>query len=170
MSQSSTNYSLAISTIRGNEPSHHIAYLYDYAGVPWKTQEHIHNIATTLYSDRPDGLPGNDDAGQMSAWYVFSALGFYPVTPGVPSYAIGTPQFRDAAILLPNGKRFEIVAHNLSPQNLYIRSATLNGAPLDRFWLNHAQIIRGGKLVFEMSNQPGDNWPALTRSSEMSEK
>ena len=144
---------------QGNEPSHQIAYLYDYAGAAAKTQDQIHQIVTTLYADRPGGLAGNDDAGQMSAWYVFSALGFYPVTPGIPAYAIGSPHFANAAILLPNGKRFEIVAHNLSARNFYIRSATLNGVPLNRFWLKHAEIANGGRLVFEMSDRPNTSWP-----------
>lgn len=145
---------------QGNEPSHHIAYLYDYAGAAWKTQQHIHDVVTTLYKDSPDGLPGNDDAGQMSAWFVFSALGFYPVTPGIPAYAIGTPHFERAAILLPSGRQFEIVAHNLSPQNFYIQSVTLNGQPLNRFWLRHSEIVHGGRLEFQMSAQPNASWPA----------
>ena len=145
---------------QGNEPSHHIAYLYDYAGAAPKTQEHVHDILTSNYADGPGGLPGNDDAGQISAWYIFSSLGFYPVTPGIPAYAIGTPHFAHATISLPNGKKFEIVAHNLSPQNFYIRSATLNGVPLNRFWLRHSEIVRGGKLVFEMSSQPNPSWGA----------
>ncbi len=145
---------------QGNEPSHHIAYLYDYAGAAPKTQEHVHDILSTLYQDRPDGLPGNDDAGQMSAWYIFGALGFYPVTPGIPAYAIGTPHFPKVTIFLPNGKQFEIVANNLSAQNFYIRSATLNGVPLNRFWLRHSEIVHGGKLVFEMSAEPNPSWPA----------
>lgn len=148
-----------------NEPSHHIPYLYDYAGAASRTQQHIHEIIA-MYSDTPGGLPGNDDAGQMSAWYIFSALGFYPVTPGIPAYAIGTPRFGEATILLPSGKRFEIVARNLSAQNFYIRSATLNGAPLNRFWLRHSEIARGGKLVFEMSAQPNPSWPGSTTPPE----
>ena len=151
---------------QGNEPSHHIAYLYDFAGAAPKTQEHVNNILTTLYQDRPDGLPGNDDAGQTSAWYLFGALGFYPVTPGIPAYIIGTPHFAKAAIVFPGGKRFEIIAHNLSPQNFYIRSATLNGRPLNRFWLRHSEIVRGGELIFEMGNQPNPAWPASKAAPE----
>ena len=151
---------------QGNEPSHHIAYLYDFAGAAPKTQEHVNNILTTLYQDRPDGLPGNDDAGQTSAWYLFGALGFYPVTPGIPAYIIGTPHFAKAAIVFPGGKRFEIIAHNLSPQNFYIRSATLNGRPLNRFWLRHSEIVRGGELIFEMGNQPNPAWPASKGAPE----
>lgn len=150
---------------QGNEPSHHIAYLYDYAGAAPKTQRHIHDVLA-MYNDNPGGLPGNDDGGQMSAWYVFSALGFYPVTPGIPAYAIGTPHFSRASITLSNGKRFEMVAHNLSAQNFFIRSATLNGVPLNRFWLRHSEIVRGGRLVFEMSNQPNPSWPASAAAPE----
>lgn len=149
---------------QGNEPSHHIGYLYDYAGAAAKTQLHIHDILST-YTDEPSGLPGNDDAGQMSAWYVFSALGFYPETPGIPAYAIGTPHFPRAAILLPGGKRFEIVAHNVSAQNIYIQSATLNGKPLDRFWLKHSELMAGGRLVFEMGSTPS-TWPGSTEAPE----
>ncbi|MGH9604680.1 MAG: GH92 family glycosyl hydrolase [Terracidiphilus sp.] len=144
---------------QGNEPSHQIAYLYDYAGAAPKTQEHVHDVLT-LYHDSPEGLPGNDDAGQMSAWYVFSALGFYPVTPGIPVYAIGTPHFARASILLPNGKHFQIVSHGLSPQSFYIRSATLNGKPLERFWLKQSEIVGGGELDLEMSSRPNPAWPA----------
>lgn len=147
----------------GNEPSHHIGYLYDYAGAAAKTQLHIHDIVAT-YQDAPGGLAGNDDAGQMSAWYIFSALGFYPESPAIPAYAIGTPHYAKATILLPNGKRFEIVAHNLSDQNFYIQSATLNGQPLERFWLKHSEIVDGGTLVFEMGSQPSTAWPASTEA------
>ncbi len=143
----------------GNEPSHQISYLYDYAGAAPKTQEQVHRIVSSLYADKPDGLAGNDDAGQMSAWYALSALGFYPVTPGIPAYEIGTPHFSKAAILIPGGKKFTIVAHNLSATNFYIQSATLNGAPLNRFWLTHAEIISGGTLVFEMGSKPDLSWP-----------
>jgi predicted alpha-1,2-mannosidase len=147
----------------GNEPSHHLAYLYDYSGAAPRTQNQVHRIVTSLYADRPDGLAGNDDAGQMSAWYVFSALGFYPVTPGLPSYAIGTPHFSRASIHLPNGKTFEIEAHHLNAENFYIRSVTLNGKPLNRFWLKHAEIMRGGTLIFEMESQPNPAWPSSSR-------
>ena len=143
----------------GNEPSHHIAYLYDYSGAAAKTQQHIAGIVHTQYADRPDGLAGNDDAGQMSAWFVFSALGFYPVTPGIPAYALGTPLFDDATLHLPDGKSFHIAAHHRAPGSPYIRSVTLNGKPLDRFWLRHEEIAAGGELLFEMSATP-TSWPA----------
>jgi len=147
---------------QGNEPSHEIAYLYDYANAAWKTQMHVRQILEADYFDRPDGLPGNDDCGQISAWYVFSALGFYPVAPGLPEYRIGTPLFDDAAIHLPNGKTFRIVATGASEGKVYIRSAMLNGKPLDRDWISHQEIITGGELEFHMSSQPNPDWPTRT--------
>jgi len=143
----------------GNEPSQQIAYLYDNAGEAWKAQQQIRSLLDRLYFDRPDGLPGNDDCGQMSAWYVMSALGFYPVTPGVPIYEIGTPLFDQATIELPGGKTFRIVAKGASEGKIYISSATLNGKPLSRFWIRHAEIVRGGDLVFQMSSSPNPHWP-----------
>ena len=145
---------------QGNEPSHHIAYLYDYAGAAFKTQQHIAEVRAAGYKDEPGGLIGNDDAGQMSAWYVLSAVGFYQVTPGIPRYAIGTPLFADAKIHLPNGRVFHIVAERNSARDIYIQSATLNGKPLRRFWLTHAEIVSGGTLVFRMSSEPNPAWPA----------
>lgn len=144
--------------VHGNEPGHHIAYLYDYAGAAAKTQARVADILRTQYADRPDGLSGNDDAGQMSAWFVFSALGFYPVTPGIPAYAIGTPLFDDVRLHLPNGKLFHIVVRHRTSGSPYVRSVSLNGKPLDRFWLRHEEIAGGGELVFEMSPTPTP-WP-----------
>lgn len=144
----------------GNEPSHAITYLYDYAGEAWKTQEHVADIRAKWYQDRPDGLAGNDDAGQMSAWYLFSALGFYPVTPGIPAYELGTPLFPSATIHLPNGRSFRIKADGVSAANRYVQSATLNGKPLDRFWIRHSELLTGGELVFRMGAQPNRAWPA----------
>ena len=144
----------------GNEPSHHIAYLYDYAGAASKTQQHVFEIRRSWYKDAPDGLAGNDDAGQMSAWYVLSALGFYQVTPGMPEYALGTPVFRRVTLHLANSKTFSIVADNVSAENHFVRSVTLNGEPLARFWIRHAEIVAGGELVFEMSNTPSGEWPS----------
>lgn len=143
----------------GNEPSHHIAYLYDDAGAAWKTQMHIRQIMETQYFDKPGGLAGNDDCGQMSAWYVFSALGFYPVTPGIPRYEIGTPLFDEATLLLPRGKRFHIAAIGASQGRQYIRGVRLNGVLLHRAWLTHDEIVAGGELVFEMSSTPVLDWP-----------
>ncbi|ADW68791.1 GH92 family glycosyl hydrolase [Granulicella tundricola] len=143
----------------GNEPSHHIAYLYDNAGAAWKTQQHVRSIMESQYSDAPAGLAGNDDSGQMSAWYVMSALGFYPVTPGVPVYQIGSPLFDDATIHLPSGKLFQIHAAGASSGRQYIQSATLNGTPLNRSWIKHSEVVAGGNLVFEMSSHPNPDWP-----------
>ncbi|OJV41125.1 MAG: alpha-mannosidase [Acidobacteriales bacterium 59-55] len=138
----------------GNEPSHHIAYLYNFAGHPEKTQLHVHQIMERDYHNSPDGLAGNDDAGQMSAWYVISALGFYAVTPGTPNYEIGTPHFDDVSLALPVGKTLHIVAKGAESGKFYIRSIRLNGELLHRHFLRHEEIIGGGELVFEMSSQP----------------
>jgi len=144
---------------QGNEPSHHIAYLYDYAGAAFKTQQHVAEERAAGYRDTPGGLIGNDDAGQMSAWYILSALGFYQVTPGIPRYAIGTPLFSQAEIHLPNGKIFKIVAERKSAQDIYIHSAFLDGKPLRRFWLTQDEIVSGGTLAFHMSPKPDPIWP-----------
>jgi len=144
---------------QGNEPSHHIAYLYDNAGAAWKTQQHVREVMETQYADSPSGLAGNDDCGQMSAWYVMSALGFYPVAPGTPVYEIGTPLFDDATIRLDSGKQFHIHAEGASAGKQYIHSATLNGIPLTRYWIKHSEIVAGGELVFEMSSHPNPDWP-----------
>jgi predicted alpha-1,2-mannosidase len=142
----------------GNEPSHHIAYLYNYAGKPWRTQERIRQIMDTLSSDTPQGLAGNDDVGQMSAWFIFSSMGFYPVAPGDLSYAIGAPQLPFIALTLANGKTFTVKAHNLSSTHKYIRSARLNGKPLERSFITHADIMAGSTLEFEMSETPNTSW------------
>jgi predicted alpha-1,2-mannosidase len=138
----------------GNEPSHHIAYLYDDAGAAWKTQQRVHEISTTLYKNTPDGLAGNDDAGQMSAWYVFSALGFYPVTPGTPRYSIGTPRFDDVTVRVGSGKTLHILAPGAESGRFYIHSVRLNGKTLDRTYILHSEIAAGGELSFEMSDKP----------------
>ncbi len=139
---------------QGNEPSHGIAYMYDFAGAPWKTQKHVHEILKTQYGVGPRGLPGNDDCGQISAWYVMSSLGFYPVTPGVPRYALGAPQFDEATVWLPDGKKFEIRAPGAEQGKIYVRSVKLNGVALTRPWIEHAEIVAGGRLEFEMSATP----------------
>ena len=142
----------------GNEPSHHIAYLYDYAGIPWKTQQLMHRICDELYRNDPDGLCGNEDCGQMSAWYVFSALGFYPVVPGSGIYAIGSPVFPKVSIQLENGKTFIIEAKSISRDNYFISSATLNGKSYNKCYLSHADIMQGGTLSFTMSGKPDRTW------------
>jgi len=142
----------------GNEPSHHMAYLYSYAGIPWKTQKIVHQIIDEMYSNTPDGLSGNEDCGQMSAWYVFSAMGFYPVCPGSNDYILGTPKFDSIAINLSNGKRFKIITNNLSKENYYIQSAKLNGLPFSKTYITHFDITKGGKLVLNMGNKPNYIW------------
>lgn len=142
----------------GNEPSHHVAYLYNYAGAPWRTQERLANIMATQYSDKPDGLSGNDDLGQMSAWFAFTALGFYPVAPGSNEYVIGRPFLDKATLNLPNGKRFTVRAENLSAANGYVGRVTLNGKPLARTFLRHQDITAGGELVFTMQATPNKDW------------
>jgi predicted alpha-1,2-mannosidase len=148
--------------IHGNEPCHHIAYLYNYSGAPWKTQERIRQVMTTLYNNRVDGICGNDDCGQTSAWYVLSALGFYPVNPSSSVYVIGSPLVDRATIRLDprfhKGRVFTIVAENNSPKNVYIQSATLDGKPLTRTWLSHAEIVGGGELVLKMGPEPNRTW------------
>ncbi len=138
----------------GNEPSQHIAYLYVYAGMPWKTQERIHQIMQNLFDDTPYGICGNEDCGQMSAWYIFSSLGFYPVCPGSNQYIIGTPTVKKADIYLDKGKVFTIAAHNLSEENIYIQSMTLNGKPYTRYYLEHVTLVNGGELEFQMGPDP----------------
>ncbi len=141
----------------GNEPSHHMAYLYNFVNKPHKTQEKVHQILTELYQNTPDGISGNEDCGQMSAWYILSSMGFYSVTPGSNQYIIGTPLFDKATINLENGKQFTITANNLSDTNIYIKNAVLNGQTLEHTFINHSDIINGGSLEFEMTNEPS-NW------------
>jgi predicted alpha-1,2-mannosidase len=140
----------------GNEPSHHMAYLYNFVNKPYKTQKLVHQILTQLYTNSPDGISGNEDCGQMSAWYVFSSLGFYPVTPASNQYIIGTPLFPKATINLESGKHFTVIANFISENNTYIASAKLNGKPLDRTYIWHEEIMKGGVLEFEMTSTPSD--------------
>jgi len=138
----------------GNEPSHHVPYLYVWAGQPWKTQERVRQILSRMYQEGPSGLCGNDDAGQMSAWFVFSACGFYPVAPGSNEYVIGAPFLRAIDLNLPSGKRLAIRAPKLDERHRYIQRVTLNGIPLERTFLTHTQVVAGGELVFEMGPRP----------------
>lgn len=140
----------------GNEPSHHMAYLYNFVNKPAKTQKLVREILTDLYTNEPDGISGNEDCGQMSAWYIFSSLGFYPVTPGSNEYIIGAPLFEKATFNLENGKQFIVSAQNISEENLYVKSASLNGKPLSKTYINHSAIANGGTLHFEMTDQPTD--------------
>lgn len=142
----------------GNEPSHHMAYLYNYAGQPWKTQELVSRICREFYRNDRDGLIGNEDCGQMSAWYVFSALGFYPVTPGSEIYAIGTPVFREATIRMESGKVFTVKAERRSASDCYIQSATLNGVPWTKSYLRHSDLMAGGELVFRLGPKQNRKW------------
>lgn len=142
----------------GNEPSHHIAYLYNYVGKAYKTQELVHRIQKEMYSNNPDGLCGNEDCGQMSSWLVMSAMGFYPVTPGTDVYAIGTPMFKKITLKLENGKTFTIKADNISEKNFYIKSAKLNGKEYNKSYITQNDIVNGGEIVFEMDNKASDKW------------
>ncbi|MFV0247476.1 MAG: GH92 family glycosyl hydrolase [Tenacibaculum sp.] len=140
--------------VHGNEPGHHIPYLYNWTGHPEKTQERVRMIVNSMYAPTVDGLCGNDDAGQMSAWYIFSSLGFYPVTPGSPYYALGSPNIKEALIYLENGKVLKIIAKNQSKNNVYVKNVTINGKKLSSLLLSHDDIAQGGELIFEMSNKP----------------
>lgn len=142
----------------GNEPSHHMAYLFNFLGRPDKTQGRVRQIMDTLYTSKPDGLCGNEDCGQMSAWLVMSALGIYPVTPGKPEYIIGTPWFEKAVIHLENGRDFIIEAPRVDQKTAYIQQSTLNGQPSDRSFISHDAISKGGHLTFTMGTQPGREW------------
>lgn len=142
----------------GNEPSHHVIYLYNKVGQPWKTQEYASQVMNELYRNTPAGLCGNEDCGQMSAWYVFSAMGFYPVDPVGGQYEIGTPLFREAKLRLANGKTFTVLAPEVSKENIYIQSVKLNGRPYDKSYITHTQITDGSTLELEMAATPGPAW------------
>lgn len=144
--------------VHGNQPSHHVAYLYDYAGQPWKTQQRVRQITQELYRTGPGGLCGNEDMGSLSSWYVFSSIGFYPVAPGSPVYVIGSPLFSKSTISAGNGKVFSVVAVNNSKENLYIQSARLNGKSYEKTWISHDDIKKGGELIFEMGPEPNLKW------------
>ena len=144
--------------IQGNQPSHHVAYLYDFAGEPWKTQQRVRQICDQLYRDGPGGICGEEDMGSLSSWYVLSSMGFYPVTPGSTCYAIGSPLFGEVTITLENGKSFVVSAHNNSHENKYIQSAVLNGKPLTRTFISQKEITDGGSVIFEMGPEPNQKW------------
>jgi predicted alpha-1,2-mannosidase len=158
---------------QGNQPDRATPFFYDYAGQPWKTQAIVRRILANLYGSDKAGLayPGMDDQGSTSSWYVMGALGFFAPNPAQPEYAIASPLFDRATIHLANGKDFVITAKNNSPTNIYIQSAKLNGAPLNKPWFSHADMINGGTLEFEMGPQPNQNWgsapdaapPSMTR-------
>jgi predicted alpha-1,2-mannosidase len=140
--------------VHGNEPSHHVAYLYAWTSQPWKTQSRVREIMNRMYKNRPDGLCGNDDCGQMSAWYVFSAMGFYPVCPGSDQYVLGSPNAGQITLFLENSRSFTIKAVNFSDKNVYVKSVRLNGKTHRSPFISHDEIMNGGELVFEMSAKP----------------
>ena len=134
----------------GNEPSHHMAYLYNWTDSPWKGQERLDFIMRNFYTNAPDGIIGNEDCGQMSAWYVLSAMGFYQVCPGIPVYAIGRPMVDKVSIKVGNGS-FDIIVKNNTPENKYVKSVKLNGKSLETPFFSHSDIVKGGKMEIEMS-------------------
>ena len=140
--------------VHGNEPAHHVAYLYNWTDQPWKTQERVRMILKNQYRPTVDGLGGNDDCGQMSAWYLFSALGFYPVAPGSNQYALGSPVIKTAAIKLENGRTLKIDAVNQSDKNVYVKNVKVNGKFLNRKYVTYAELMAGGTIAFEMSDKP----------------
>ncbi len=142
----------------GNEPSHHMAYLYNYCGQPWKTQKMVRKIMSEQYTEKPDGLCGNEDCGQMSSWYVLSAMGLYPVNPASTVYDIGSPIFDTTVIQMENHRRFTIIAHDNSDENVYVQSVSLNGKEYNKTYINHEKIVKGGKLEFYMGPKPNKKW------------
>jgi len=151
----------------GNEPSHHVGYLYNYVDKPWKTQKIIRRILETQYKNMPDGHCGNEDCGQMSSWYVMSSLGLYPVNPSQGIYTFGSPIFKKATLHLENGKQFVILTTNNSKENKYIKSIVLNGQKLDRNYITHQEILQGGEFVFTMSNLPNKEKLKIFLTSEI---
>jgi len=139
--------------VHGNEPGHHIPYLYNWTASPEKTQERVRMICETMYANAPDGLCGNDDCGQMSAWYIFSAMGFYPVCPGSEEYGLGSPLVKSAEIDLGNKKTLKITAENQSPDNVYVNKVFLNGRELENPFIKHSELMEGGKMVFIMGKK-----------------
>jgi predicted alpha-1,2-mannosidase len=140
--------------IHGNEPGHHASYLYNYAGIPWKTQYYVAKILTELYNNSSSGYAGNDDCGEMSSWYVFSAMGFYPVNPANGVYVIGTPLLDESVITLSNGNTFTIKSPKMSSEDIYIQSVKLNGEKYDNTYIRHSDILKGGILEFKMGKKP----------------
>ena len=140
--------------VHGNEPSHHVVYLYNWTNQPWKCQKTVRMILKKQYHNGADGLGGNDDCGQMSAWYILSSLGFYPVAPSSDQYAIGSPVVDHAVLKLDNGKEFIIDVKKQSVQNVYVNGLILNGKKLNRLFITHDEIMQGGILIFNMSPEP----------------
>jgi predicted alpha-1,2-mannosidase len=142
----------------GNEPSHHVLYIYPYAGQPWKTADKVRQVLTKLYDDKPDGLSGNEDVGQMSAWYVLSALGFYQVEPAGGKYIFGSPIVDEAEIRVGKGKRLRLVVNNNSAVNKYIQGMKLNGKPYNDYFIDFKALAAGGTLEIEMGHTPSASW------------
>jgi predicted alpha-1,2-mannosidase len=138
----------------GNQPIQHMIYLYNYAGQPWKTQFHARDVMDKLYNYTPDGYCGDEDNGQTSAWYVFSALGFYPVTPGTDEYVIGSPLFNKATLTFENGKKLVIDAPGNSKENIYVQDIKFNGKKINNNYFRHGQLLKGGTIIFKMGPQP----------------
>lgn len=154
----------------GNEPCHQTAFMFNYAGQPWKTQQAVRHIMDTEYINAPGGLSGNDDAGQMSAWYIFAAMGFYPVCPGTPVYMLASPSFKRMTINLENGKKFTMIAKNASLENIYIQSVRLNGQTYDKNYFTHQNIVSGGTFEFIMGAEPNKSWGSSEDSCLPTEK
>ena len=148
----------------GNQPIQHMIYLYDYAGQPWKAQSRTRWAMGKLYAPTPDGYCGDEDNGQTSAWYVFSALGFYPVCPGDAHYIIGSPLFDQATMTIAKGKTFKITAEDNGPLRPYIHGATLNGESFNKTFLSHDEILAGGEIVFKMTSAPDKKWGSAPES------
>ncbi|MEJ0081893.1 MAG: GH92 family glycosyl hydrolase [Puia sp.] len=146
-----------------NEPSFHIPYLYCFTGSAWKTQKKIRLLLSTWFSDNIFGIPGDEDGGGMSAFVVFSSMGFYPVTPGKPVYTIGSPVFNKVTIALENGKHFTVIARNNSDVNKYIQSAKFNNLALNEPWFTHEQLMKGGTLELVMGPKPNKNWGRINK-------
>ena len=144
--------------VMGNEPSFHIPYIYNYLGAPWKTQKRMRMLLDTFFTDNLFGIPGDEDGGGMSSYVMFSMMGFFQVTPGVPVYTIASPVFEESTIELPNGKQFTVIAEGSSKENKYIQSATLNGEELNKPWFSHTDLIGGGTLKLIMGAQPNKQW------------
>ncbi len=154
--------------VHGNEPSHHVPYMFVYAGQPWKTQEIVRKVMNRMYLNKPDGLCGNDDCGQMSAWYIFSAMGFYPVCPGSNEYVIGAPYLPYLQVTFENGKALTIKADKVSDENKYIQSITLNGKAFDRAFITHDELTQGGELIYRMGKKPNKKWGSDSKGSPYS--
>jgi predicted alpha-1,2-mannosidase len=146
----------------GNEPSHHIAYMYNYLGQAWKTQQRVRFIIDSMYHDKPDGYAGNEDCGQMSAWAVWSMVGFYPANPANGEYLFGSPVFDEVTMKLPSGKQMLIKTINNGKANPYIQSVSLNGKPYDKTFITHEALLQGGTLVFTMGNKPNKQWGSVS--------